>query len=227
VQLLHVLTGNTSAMLQAIPPNNSVKSIFTDLAIGPAGFWKLLFSTPGLADAFSNPFEISPGFPTALRVIVQPGGAYGGSKFDTQPTIVVLDSGNNVANTTGADLSIVPYLFQQRHGDSNSNQDSNLYLRNGSAAAVQDGLAVFSFLSVDVVGFNYFFLFVMKKVDGQNVTVTSSTFDVLPGAPVAFKINVQPTDCRPGVPFLQQPKLLAVDSGGNAANSTISVQVCK
>jgi hypothetical protein len=99
-------------------------------------------------------------------------------------------------------------------------------MQNGSAAAVRDGFAAFSFLSVDVVGSGYYFLFVMGNTDGKNITVTSSTFDVLPGAAVAFKITVQPADnCRPGFPLLPQPEILAVDSGGNPANSSISVQV--
>jgi hypothetical protein len=228
MQLPRTLMGNTTAMLQAT--HNGAKANFTDLAIGPAGSWKVFFSAPGLSDTVSAPLEIYPGLPTSLRILVQPGGAYGGSTLSRQPVVTVLDSGNNVANTTGGEFNVIPYLhlLQQGHGSGKSNPDTKLYLRNGSAAVVQDGFAIFSLLSVDVVGYGYYFRFVMENTDGSNLTVTSDTFDVLPGAAVAFRITVEPADnCWPGVPLLHQPEVLAVDSGGNAANSSILLKVGK
>jgi hypothetical protein len=226
-QLPRALRGNTTAILHS---NVGVKAEFTDLAIGPAGFWKIIFSASGLADIISAPLEIAPGLPNILHIIVQPGEAYGGSIFNRQPVVAVLDSGKNIANTSGANLSVVPflYLLQQGYSYGNLLQGSRLHLKNASAAAVQDGFAVFSSLSVDVVGSGYYFLFVMQTMDGNNITVTSSTFDVFPGAAAAFKVTVQPdNDCKPGFPLLQQPEVLLVDLGGNRANSSISVQVCK
>jgi hypothetical protein len=228
MQLPQALMGNTTAILQIT--HDGVKANFTDLAIGPAGVWKVFFSAPGLANTVSAPLEIYPGLPKSLRIFVQPGGAYGGSRLERQPVVTVLDAGNNIANTTGAELRVIPYLYvlQQRHGSGISIQESSPNLRNGSAAVVQDGFAVFSFLYVDLVGSGYYFRFVMENMDENNLTVTSDTFDVFPGVAVAFKITVQPADnCRPGIPLLQQPELLAVDAGGNAANSSISVKVCE
>jgi hypothetical protein len=218
LQLSSALSGNRSATLRA--SENGAVATFTDLAIGPAGMWSLVFSSAGLSSASSLPFIVSPGSPVALTLAAQPAEAFGGAAFGTQPIIAAIDKGGNVANASEIAYQVVPYLL------SPSPNQTDL---NGTSTYTKDGLFYFSNLTVDLVGSGYVIGFKLLTASGSKTSVTdavSEPFDVKPGAPAAFRISTQPSAAVvAGYSFPVQPTIQVVDLGRNLANSSVGAEV--
>ena len=204
------------------PSALGVSASYTDLSIGPAGVWTLIFSAVGLGNAISSPFSNSPGPPIVLSIVVQPSGAYGGSHFAAYPVVAVLDAGGNLANTTLSRFSIVPYLYQIPSGITQA-------VLNGSNVTVEDGLSTFSDLSINIAGSGYILGFKLIAWGRSSISLPDAVtqpFDVQRGAAATFQIHMQPASIAvAGYPLPTQPSIFILDRGGNAANSSLHVQV--
>ena len=208
---------------------------FTDLSVNnPAVQYKLRFYANGTWDT-SNPkvgtgmeaidppivaesesFQIL-GLVSGLRVQQQPEQAYGGSSFEVQPRVALVDLNGQVvasaSNTVRATVVAGPAGFA----------DVRPVPALQSAAF---GVVQFTDLTLDVAGSGYILEFEILGL-GEIITTLTSDFSVAVGQPHALEVLTQPTDAVAAVQIEPHPAVKLVDAGGNTIsfNGQITTEV--
>ncbi len=177
---------------------------FADLSIDrSAPGYTLQASAPGLSSALSAPFEIVAGAAVRIEFAVAPGGAPAGAPITPAVRVSARDSQGNLATGFTADVSIAL-----------GTNPSSGFLTGTTTVAAVAGTATFSDLSVDIAGTGY--TLVASAMGHQDVT--SSPFDVYPGAADELTFSIHPVTTIAGV-AMQPVEVTALDAQGNTATA--------
>jgi|GEM_PF-496128 len=138
---------------------------FSNLSIDKAAAgYTLTARSPGLTEATSASFSISPGAASALAFVVQPGGVGVGASITPAVKVGFVDAlGNTVPSASG---TVTVAL---------GNNPSGGALGGTLSAATVNGVVTFGNLSIDRQGVGY----TLVATSGGFSSVTSSAFDVL------------------------------------------------
>lgn len=187
---------------------------FTNLTLNVSGTNKVLrASSAGLTAADSNAFTITGGPATAIIFATQPGGGSSNTVWAQQPIVHLLDQFSNLATPS----SDTVYLTVE----SGSGTLSGGLSRNASG-----GVASFSGLRMNAIGTKS--LRATSIVGSSTLSVVSSNFDILPGAPFKLAFSTQPGGGSLGAVWPQQPVVQVQDQQGNVistASNTVSLQL--
>ena len=159
---------------------------FSNLSLNKTGTgYTLTAAATGLAGATSSAFNITPAAATKLAFSVHPGTTAAGVPIAPAPRVSLLDAFDNVSTST-ANVTVAL----------GTNPAGGTLLGTATVAAVS-GVATFSNVSVDKVGGGY----TLVATSGSLTRVTSSAFNVTPGAPHRVLFTSQPSDVVAGGPF--------------------------
>ncbi len=198
---------------------------FSDLRIDKRGTYKFRFTAGGLIPIDSNPFVVGLGEASRLAILVESAGVHPGLPFETQPTVAVVDDGNNVVETdhgtrinatlwtlSGKDYRglVFTHFVAPRHSPGYHN----------ATQLTRFGAAIFEGLRIDKVG-TYFIRYSTEAYP----SIDSSPIQVSLGVGVKLNIIVRPTGCcaRASCNFIATqeatcrtvPAIGIVDLGGN------------
>ena len=147
-------------------------------------------------------FDVTPGVATRLVFSTPPSGATGGTAFTGQPVVTAQDAGGNTATGYAGTVALSIATGTGTSGATLS----------GCSGSLSSGVTRFSGCKIDKVGTGY----VLRASDGT-LSVTSSAFNVTPGAAARLAFTVQPAGASAGNAFTTQPVVTAFDLGGNIA----------
>ena len=188
-----------------------VKGAFNfQFAIDTAGDYKFRFAT-GIFKVESNLFTVAVGAATHLRLIRQPLQGLGGSYFQTQPRLEVLDKGRNIVRN---------YVGQVK-AELLSNE-VGAKLTGIATVNVVSGMATFLTLAINKEGS----CFVIRFASGSLRTADTIPMTVDVGQPSRIMLIKQASGFRPGYAWDVQPIVAIVDEGENVvptAKDTIQV----
>lgn len=158
----------------------------------------------------SEPFFVTRGPPTGLRITQAVGGVRGGDPFDRQPRVALTDAGGNVIEEEES-LQVEASLHLNPH---NGTLFSNI---SSTALQLARGLAVYAGLTIDKAGWGYQIRYSLSEParDGVAPFVATPLFRVLVGPLHRLVVGAGPSVERAGEPFTQQPVVRMVDRGGN------------
>jgi hypothetical protein len=200
---LSLVTANSGATLTGTlsQPHTGGAVSFNDLAVTRPGTFQLRASNPGLTDALSSSFVVTPPPVAELFFSVQPANGVAGQPLaDVQ--VSALDAfgdpvpGYNAAITLSLDTNL-----------------GNGTLGGTLTRTFVDGVVTFSGLTLDKAAGGYS----LSATSGA-FTKASLTFDISAGAASALKFAVQPANGVAGEP-LASVEVRAEDALGNPATS--------
>lgn len=187
---------------------------FTNLSLNVSGTDKVLrASAAGLTAADSSAFTITGGAATAIIFATQPGGGSSNSVWAQQPTVHLLDQYSNLASTSSDTVFL-------------SVQAGTGTLSGGLSRNASGGVASFSGLRMNAIGTKS--LRATSIVGSSTLSVVSSNFDILPGAPFRLAFSTQPGGGSLGAVWPQQPVVQVQDQQGNVistASNAVSLQL--
>ncbi len=183
---------------------------FRGLYIDKAGSGYTLTATNGnLAQAISEPFDISPGASAKLAFITQPSGGTAGAPFTKQPKVAVQDDGGNTVTVYEGSVTIaITYGFAP----------SEAVLSGTTTVQVVNGIARFTDLTITKTNPEY----KLTATSEGLFSAKSSAFKISAAAPAKLEFTVQPEGAKVGEPFETQPKVAVVDRYGNVVTSAIA-----
>ena len=155
----------------------------------------------------SSPFNVVLGPVHRLSLFIPEGTATGGLPFRPQPSLAIVDRGNNIClwdqyTTVRVELLYGPGQLQSAFGSADYNH------------TVYNGRATFLGLNFDTAGYPYKLRYVANSPIGE-VSIESINITVGVGPAHELEIVRQAAGVRGGIPFLTQPYLLVKDAGGN------------
>jgi len=168
---------------------------FSDLRIDKRGTYKFRFTAGGLISIDSNPFVVDLGEASRLLILVESAGVYPGRPFETQPTVAIVDDGNNVVETDH-DTRINATLWTQSGKDYQGLVSTHFIAPRHSPGyhnatqLTRFGVAIFEGLRIDNVG-AYFIRYDTERFP----SIDSRPIQVSIGIGVKLKIAVRPTGC--------------------------------
>ena len=181
--------------------------------------YRLHFQAAGLLDTFSEPFSVRVGPAAALVVVQQPSLAWGGIPMQIQPTLELQDRGGNMANvTTVASVQLVidiPWSVENTSSGLSAGPNQQPSINGTTKVQMIHGFAAFSDLTVDLIGQNY-----RLNFSASYFWALSNNFSVAKSGPSRLAVIRGPGGCRGGEICDQQPILLVLDYGGNAADAS-------
>jgi hypothetical protein len=184
----------------------------SDLAILPAGSFKLNFQSAGLRKAESAFISILVGEPSQIYIFEQPGNSTGGIPLIIQPQVSVLDAGNNLVQSAPVNVkaSVICLNFCSLLGN--------------TLVATSSGFANFSDLAVDRIGEDYRINFTAYFLPaGNSQSVISKTFHIFIGKPRFLVIEQQPNSGIGGALLQPAPVICTRDLGGNLVTYSLDL----
>jgi hypothetical protein len=183
---------------------------FVNLGIsGTAGTtYTVTYSAPGVT-AVTQAITVSTGTATKLRISRNSSGAQTGTRFTTQPIILITDSGNNTVT-----------IYQNTTISASVNNSTCFLTAAGDTSTATSGSATFS--NLGVIGASDTQCVVTYLA--TNLTSVSETVTVTSGPAANINRTTRPDFGYYGRAFGQQPVYTITDSGGNIVitdNSTI------
>ncbi|NNG16780.1 MAG: hypothetical protein HKM89_09885 [Gemmatimonadales bacterium] len=178
---------------------------FPDLSLDQArAGYTLVASATGVASVSSAPFAVSPGVAVGFAFAVQPTSTEAGMVIVPAVEVSVVDAfGNTVTTSSEAiDISI------------GTNPAGGILNGTTTVVAVQ-GVAIFSDLSIESAGRGY----TLEAGNAGRTPVTSNSFDVTPGSPVAVKFLVQPSTTEDDDVITPAVEVGVMDSFGNLVDT--------
>ena len=165
-------------------------------------------------------FNVSVGPAAAVLLQTEPGAAYGGTAFASQPTLAVTDLGGNHVPTVSTGSITVSLLFEYGRNEDDEFQYSVHNATNASIGPRSEltrrfdqGVASFRSLSIDKPGL-YALLF-ESDLNLEWPSVIHHRQRVGVGSPAQLAIRYQPSSETAGVPFATQPVVELHDAAGN------------
>jgi type II secretory pathway pseudopilin PulG len=152
-------------------------------------------------DPLSRPIPVA-GAATHLVFLGQPGNGTSGSPLGLQPIIAIEDAAGNIVTS---DLSPVSVSITSGSGTAGAT------LSNNCAGTEFYGVVTFTNCSIVKAGTNY----TLTATDGTLSSATSTTFNVIPGAPAQLVFSTQPGNGVAGSPLTTLPAVSVEDAGGN------------
>ncbi len=195
---------------------NAVNGVatFNDLSIDKAGTnYSLVFTSPGLSQAISIPFNVSVGAAAQLAFGQQPVNSPPNSNFNPAVTVLVEDSfGNLVTSSTAAvTLSI------------GTNPSGGTLLGGVSVNAV-NGVATFDSVAIDTVGTGY----TLQAASSGLASATSDPFNISVGGPTTLIFGTQPGNTTAGSSLAPAVTVEITDSAGNVvttSSATVTIAI--
>lgn len=165
-----------------------------------------------------GPIVVS-GWNIALSIITNPGGAFGGSEFVTQPVVAVNNKRGELQRSIQGRITVQVESFPNsvyepvwKEGESIPTEASRTFV----SESVKDGLAIFSGLGIDTAGEGYRLKFVFYDEHELLMgTAVSEKFTVDVGEIYQLGIVTQPESAYGGIAFGSQPVVGIQDRGGN------------
>jgi hypothetical protein len=178
--------------------------------------YTLTASSPGLPNATSGSFSITPGTATQLVYLQQPTNTQAGSSISPAVTVQVEDANNNVVTTgTGSTASVAMAI--------GTNPGSGTLSGTTPVSAVA-GVATFSNLSINKTGTGYTLAASSTGLTGA----TSNTFNITTGTAAKLAFGQQPTTTTAGSAISPPVTVQVEDSGGNLVttdSSTVTITI--
>ena len=166
-----------------------------------------------------GPIVVS-GWNIALSILTNPGGAFGGSEFVTQPVVAVNNKRGELQRSIQGRITVqvvdsfpnCVYEPVWKEGESIPTEDARTFV----SESVNDGLAIFSGLGIDTAGEGYQLKFAFYDEHELLMgTVLSEEFTVDVGEIYQLGIVTQPETAYGGIAFGSQPVVGIQDRGGN------------
>ena len=205
--------GGTLSGVTAVAAANGVAT-FGGLSIDKAGNGYVLTATDGtLTSAAGNSFNITVNTAAKLAFAQQPVNTAAGASITPAVTVLVQDS---YGNTVTANSSTVTIVLSSNPG--------NGTLSGATTAAVINGVATFSNLSINKTGVGY----VLTATDGALTYAASSAFNVTAGAAAKLTIVQQPSNATAGASINPAVTVAVQDTCGNTVttdSSTVTVSL--
>ena len=167
-----------------------------------------IVGVPEVAAAVSIEFAVESGPAVAVEFTTAPAGATGGDAFLTQPEARLLDAGGNPVDGEGSWGSITLTVLVGPLGY------SALGPADAITAEVNAGVALWSGLKLNEAG-SYTLNVEAVPATGASITTTVGPLAVDVGAAAGLIVVVEPGDATGGMPLQTQPRVRAVDAGGN------------
>jgi hypothetical protein len=202
------------ATLRGVASVVSVNGVadFPGLSLDKVGTGYTLTATgAGLASATSGAFDIAAGAPVKLGFAVEPSDAVAGQRVAPAVIVGVEDAYGNVVSTSTASITLTI-----------DNNPAAATLSGTTLVSAINGQAQFSDLSLDKIGAGY----TMTATSTGLMAATSSSFDIVSGAPVKLGFTVQPTSGTAGailVPSVQVTIEDVLGSPALGADATITL----
>lgn len=170
-----------SGVLSGTRTVNAVAGVatFTNLRINRTGEgYTLTAQASGLTDAVSTSFNVTPGPPASMRFSVQPSNVTAGAAITPDIQVQLLDAQGNLAAGSSAAVTL-----------SLGNNPGGATLSGDATVNAVAGVATFSGLSLNQAAEGY----TLVAASAGLPVVTSSAFDVAPGAPATLIFSGQPS----------------------------------
>ncbi len=190
---------------------NAGVATFSGLSINKSGNGvTLVAAASGYASATSNPFNISPGAKSGAAFTVQPGTTVAGATA-APVAVSLLDANGNVISGDSTTLVTLSIGTNPATGT----------LAGTLTATANSGVATFSSLSINKSGNGYT---LVAAAPGYS-SVTSSAFNITPGAKSAVTFTTQPSSTTAGAAFSPAVVVALEDTNGNIITSDSSTLV--
>ncbi len=190
--------------------NASGLAAFPDLRVTVAGLYRLHAVSPGLVDALTSFFTVTPAPADTLIFTSNPSNGTAGAVFATSPVVELRDRFGNVRTGLSAAVTLALTV------PAGATLKGALTVRSDSAT----GRATFPGLSVDKTG-SYTLSATAPGVPRGGV---SASFTIGAAAPVRLAFQVQPTTAIAGARIQPSVVVAVQDTFGNAA-ATAAVPV--
>ena len=169
----------------------------------------------GIAMGFvvGDPFMVEKGIPYRIRVISQPGQAYGGAVWGDQPVVAVEDRGFNLLQGVSEGTVSIHLADEVDEGPSLLRSKGGV----GDTVPIVNGVAIFDGLYINDSRYSYTLNFT-TSLDLPGTSVCNSvTFSVSVGLPHKIFLEKDPSQSivYGGRAFSLQPRIKVIDAGGN------------
>lgn len=174
---------------------------FTNLTLDKtaSGYW-LVATATGLNKATSSAFEVIAGAATQLVFGIEPGTTVAGRQISPAVKVRALDA---LGNLVPAFAESVTVALATNPGGST--------LSGTTPVAATNGVATFFDLSLNKTGTGY----TLTASAPGFAPVTSTAFDITPGAARQLDFTVEPTTSIAGVPLAPAVQVSVLDASGN------------
>src|SRR5947199_402606 len=177
---------------------------FSDLSLDKTGAGYTLTASAsggGLAAPTSAAFDVAPGPATHLEFTVEPSTATAGAALAPPLQVTALDGAGNPAPTFTGNVTVA---FGGTSG-------AGLTLGGTTTVAAVNGVATFGDLTVSQTGTGYW----LTASASGFAPVTSTAFDLTPGAARQLAFTQQPGTTVAGVAISPAVQVTALDGAGN------------
>src|SRR5437773_711594 len=189
------LSGTTPA-----PPASDLAT-YLDLSLNKAGTgYTLTASASGVPSVTSTAFDVTPGTATQLAFTVQPANTVAGAAISPAVQVTALDAAGNPVPGYSGNVTVTL-----------ANTPGGSTLGGTTAVATVNGVASFFYLSVTTPGTTY----MPSATPCRAPSVTSTPFDVTPGAATQLAFSVQPSTTVAGAAISPAVQVTALDPAGN------------
>lgn len=184
-----------------VPTNGSGVAVFNDLVIQAAGSdYQITFNADqsGVANVFSNNFNVLASDPASMSVTIQPNNTVAGNTVSGPPTVTIVDAYNNPISGINISVSLNKNSF-----------NSGTF----TVASNANGVAAFSDLVITTASTAYQIIFDADAIDVANIN--SNNFNITAAAANSMSITTQPGTSTAGVAVSPNPVVLVQDVYGN------------
>jgi len=205
---LSIDTNPAAGTLSGTATQNSVAGLSTygDLSIDKAGTGYTLRATAiGLADAISNPFNITAAAANRLAFLQQPTDTAAGVSINPAVTVRIEDAFGNLVSTTGTVITLAI-----------GTNPSGGTLSGTAAQNTVNGISTYADLSIDLVGTGYTLSASSPGLTGA----TSNPFNIIAGPAARLAFVQQPSDTVAGASISPSVTVRIEDSFGNQVLTT-------
>ena len=206
-------TNPGGATLSGTRTVNAVAGVatFTDLRINRVGNgYTLSAASPGLTDAVSSTFNVTPGAAATMRFGVQPSDVVAGAAISPAITVELLDAQGNIATGAAPQVSL-----------SLGNNPGGATLSGTTTVAAVAGVATFTGLNLNAVGAGY----TLVAASAGLPVVASAGFTVTAGAPATLSFITQPGSTVAGASISPAVQLDLRDAQGNLVTTPTQVTI--
>lgn len=195
---------------------NAVNGVatFSDLSIDKVGSnYSLVFTSPGLSQAVSVPFNVTFGSPAKLAFGQQPVNTSPNVNFNPPVTVLIEDAYGNVVTNSSAVVNM-----------SIGTNPSSGSLLGGVTVNAVNGVATFDTISIDTAGTGY----TLQAASSGLASATSNLVDISVGGPTTLVFGIQPGDTIAGNSMSPAVTVEITDSGGNVvttSSATVTITI--
>lgn len=153
--------------------------------------------TDGTESGVSNAFDIDPGPPDGMEMVVQPGNTVAGQHIDPPPAVRVVDAFGNYVPDEAVHVAL----------------NTNTFTQDSNTMAISDaqGVATFGQLATLTSGSGYYLMY----TTGENVTANSDEFMIFPEGASALVVVTVAQQTVAGEPLAGPPAVRLIDQYNN------------